>query len=121
MIVLVTTVTINLDIGNYSVLSMAASKRKAVVFPKNAEILFRFGENIKLARLRRKYTQTLIADRTGISRLTLRKIEKGDPTVSLGHYVSVLSVLGLASDFENVAKDDILGQKLRDIELMKGK
>lgn len=70
------------------------------------------GENIKLARKRRGYTQVLISERTGLSRLTIRRIERGDPGVSIGHYLSVLSVLGLAGDLANVALDDELGHKL---------
>ena len=97
---------------------VTTSKRSAVVFPKNQKVLSRLGENIQLARKRRDYTQTLISERTGLSRLTIRKIERGDPTVSLGHYVAVLAVLGLVEDLVNVASDDELGRKLQDIKLM---
>lgn len=76
------------------------------------------GENIKLACKRRGYSQSLIAERTGLSRLTVRKIQQGDSTVSIGHYVAVLSVLGMAEDFAKVASDDELGRKLQDIKLM---
>lgn len=92
--------------------------RSAVVFPKNRRLLERLGENIKLACKRRGYTQLLISERTGLSRLTIRKIERGDPSVSIGHYLAVLSVLGLAEDFTRVAEDDELGRKLQDIKLM---
>jgi transcriptional regulator with XRE-family HTH domain len=92
--------------------------RRATIFPKNQKILEQLGENIKLARKRRNYTQTLISERTGLSRITIRKIESGDGSVSLGHYVSVLAVLGLVEDLANVASDDNLGRKLQDIKLM---
>lgn len=85
------------------------AKRNAVVFPKNQKFLAQLGENIKLARLRRHYTQTLISERTGLSRITIRKIEAGDSKVSL---------LGLVEDLAKVASDDQLGRKLQDIELM---
>ena len=99
-----------------------AKGRSAVVFPKNQRRLEQLGENIKLACKRRGYTQVLISERTGLSRLTIRKIEKGDPSVSIGHYLAVLSVLGLAEDLTRVAADDELGRKLQDIKLMsKGK
>lgn len=94
------------------------TKRSAVVFPKNQKVLAQLGENIKLARLRRHYTQTLISERTGLSRLTIRKIEAGNSSVSLGHYVAVLGVLGLVEDLAKVARDDELGRKLQDIKLM---
>lgn len=94
------------------------TKRSAVVFPKNRNVLEQLGENIKLACKRRGYTQVQIAERTGLSRLTVRKIEQGEPTVSIGHYVAVLSVLGLVEDLTQVANDDELGRKLQDIKLM---
>jgi len=93
-------------------------KRRASVFPKNQKVLALLGENIKLACKRRGYTQSLIAERTGLSRLTIRKIQKGDSTVSIGHYVAVLSVLGMVDDFAKVASDDELGRKLQDINLI---
>ena len=93
-------------------------KHSAVVFPKNQAILSQLGENLVLARKRRRYQQSLIAERTGLSRQTIRKIERGDPNVSIGHYIAVLSVLGLADDLDKVAADDELGRKLADIELL---
>ena len=93
-------------------------KRSSTVFPKNQKILNQFGENIKLAYRRRGYSQLLISERTGLSRLTIRRIEQGDPKVSIGHYVSVLSVLGLVEDFAKIASDDELGRKLQDIKLL---
>ena len=99
---------------------IAIERRKAVVFPKQQQILSVLGENIKLARKRRQLTQKLVSERTGISRVTLRKIENGDPTESIGHYLSVLGVLGLANDLTNVAFDDELGRKLQDAKLLSG-
>ena len=93
-------------------------KRSAVVFPKNQKVLVQLGENIKLAYKRRGYTQSQISERTGLSRLTIRKIEQGDSKVSIGHYVAVLSVVGLVDDLAQVANDDELGRKLQDIKLM---
>ncbi len=98
--------------------SPSVKRRSAVVFPKNLRVLEQLGENIKLARKRRSYTQVLISQRTGLSRLTIRKIEQGDPSVSMGHYVAVLGVLGLAGDIANVAHDDVLGRKVQDIKLI---
>tara|TARA_B110000908_G_C10146556_1_gene399325 strand:- start:249 stop:560 length:312 start_codon:yes stop_codon:yes gene_type:complete len=99
-------------------LPVVSKKRSATVFPKNQKVLARLGENIKLACKRRGYTQLLMSERTGLSRITIRKIEQGDAKVSIGHYVAVLSVLGLVDDFAQVANDDVLGRKLQDIELI---
>ena len=102
-------------------MTTSPERRKAVIFPKQQQILNVLGENIKLARKRRKLTQKLVSERTGISCVTLRKIENGDPTVSIGHYLSVLGVLNLANDLSQVALDDELGRKLQDAELLSGK
>ncbi|ASZ53454.1 helix-turn-helix domain-containing protein [Vibrio parahaemolyticus] len=99
----------------------AKAKRTAVIFPKTQAVLSTLGENITLAMKRRGITQDMMHNRTGISKPTLRKITKGDPSVSLGHYVNVLSVLGLLDDIAKVAFDDELGRKLQDIELLKKK
>lgn len=94
-------------------------KRKAIVFPKERKILEQLGENIRLATRRRKLTQSQLAERTGLSKPTLRRIEHGESSVSIGHYLLVLAVLGLSNDLAKVASDDVLGKKLQDIELLK--
>ncbi|MDR1161152.1 MAG: helix-turn-helix domain-containing protein [Tannerellaceae bacterium] len=90
---------------------------KTVLLPKLAKILEEMGENIKLARLRRRLTMEQVSERAGISRSTLWQVEKGLPSVSLGTYAQVLFVLGLEKDLQPVAKDDVLGRKLQDAEL----
>ena len=85
---------------------------------KTDKIIKEFGENIKLARLRRKLSTKQVAERAGISRRTLYDIERGKPGVSLGNYAQVLFVLGLANDLLNVSKDDLLGRKLQDAKLV---
>ena len=93
-------------------------RNKTVLFPKTVSILERFGENIKLARLRRNITSSLQAERAGISRPTLVMIEKGSPSVSLGNYVQVLVSLGMEKDLLKVAADDELGRTLQDLKLV---
>ena len=87
------------------------------MLPKIKRILIELGENIRLARLRRKLTTQQVSERAGISRPTLLAIEKGSETVSIGSYLSVLQVLGLEKDLLIVAKDDELGRKLQDAKL----
>nr|WP_166426135.1 helix-turn-helix transcriptional regulator [Paraglaciecola sp. 20A4] len=97
------------------------TKRSAVVFPKHKKVLSILGENLTLAMKRRGITQEMMHSRTGISKPTLRKILKGDPSVSLGHYVNVLASLGLVDDLTKIAFDDELGRKLQDIQLLNKK
>jgi transcriptional regulator with XRE-family HTH domain len=92
--------------------------RKTILLPKQAKIMAEMGENLKMARLRRKLTAGQVAERAGISRRTLVSVEKGSPSVAMGTYVQVLFVLGLADDLLNVAKDDLLGRKLQDAGLV---
>ena len=86
--------------------------------PKTKKILAGLGENIKLARLRRKLSAEQVSERANITRPTLLAIEKGLPTVSIGSYIQVLFVLGLAEDLLKVASDDELGRKLQDAKLI---
>ena len=92
-------------------------KRKVILLPKHQRILKELGNNIKLARLRRKLSAEQVSVRANIARMTLYAIERGSSTVSMGAYVQVLFVLGLEKDLLNVAKDDELGRKLQDSEL----
>jgi len=92
--------------------------KKHIIFPKHLKILGVVGENIKLARKRRKLTVLQVADRATISRGTLSQVEKGNPAVSMGAYFNVLRVLNLQDDFLKLAADDDFGRKLQDLELL---
>ena len=92
--------------------------KKQVVFPKYQKILEQVGENIKLARKRRKLTTLQVAERAGIDRSTLYHIEKGRGSVSMAAYFNTLRVLGLQNDFLKLAADDDYGRKLQDLNLI---
>jgi len=92
-------------------------KRRSVLLPKSKRVLVELGENIRLARLRRKLSTEQVAERANMSRTTLYAIEKGMPNVSIGSYFSVLQVLGLEKDFLLIAKDDQLGRKIQDAKI----
>ena len=96
-------------------------RKKVVLFPKYQKMLEQMGENIKLARKRRRLTTQQVAERAGISRNTLYLLEKGNPGVSIGALFNVLRVLNLHEDFLKLAADDELGRKLQDLELLGGK
>lgn len=95
--------------------------KKAVynIVPSTENILKTMGEQIKLARLRRDLSAELVAERAGISRASLWKVESGNPAVAMGIYAAVLHALGnMDKDLALVAKDDVMGRQMQDLNLM---
>ena len=92
-------------------------RNKVTLLPQQSNRLKQMGTQIRLARLRRKLSASLVAERAGISRQTVSAIEKGSPSVSIGIIVNVLLAIGLQEDILLVAKDDVLGRTLQDCDL----
>lgn len=95
--------------------------KKAVynIVPSTEQILKTMGEQIKLARLRRDLSAELVAERAGISRASLWKVESGNPAVAIGIYAAVLHALGnMDKDLALVAKDDEMGRQMQDLNLL---
>ena len=93
-------------------------KTSPAILPKNLKVLKVLGEQIQLARLRRKFSAEQVAVRAGISRKTVYNIEQGIPSVAIGSYLQVLFVLGLEQDLSMVAASDPLGRKLQDAGIL---
>lgn len=93
-------------------------KKEVVLYPREKRMLVQVGRQIRLARLRRKASCELTAQMAKISRATLWKIEKGDPTVSMGAYLSVLFALRLEKDILLLAKEDEEGHEMQDERLL---
>ena len=76
--------------------------------------LRKLGQDIRDARRRRRMPVALVAERASMSRVTLGKIEKGDPGVSLGKYAMTLFVLGLSDRLADLAdvRTDATGLEL---------
>lgn len=88
------------------------------VLPATEEILKTMGEQIKLARLRRGLSVELVSERAGISRASLWNVEKGSPSVAIGIYAAVLHALNnMDQDLLLIAKDDVLGRRMQDLNL----
>ncbi len=81
--------------------------------------MHKLGQDIRDARLRRRISTAVMAERASISRTTLNKVEKGDPGVALGNYANVLFVLGIAERLGELAdvKTDTVGLELIDARL----
>ena len=61
--------------------------------------LIKLGEDIKTARLKRRIPMALLAERAFIGVSTLEKIQKGNPSVSIGNYAAVIFALGMGAPF----------------------
>ena len=93
------------------------SKRTPPSHPQARRQIVALGTRLRTARLRRKMTQPMLAERVGVSVPTIGKLEDGDPSTSLATMLRVLSVLGLAADIDLLAAQDTLGRSLQDSEL----
>lgn len=87
------------------------------IFPKHLRILESLGADIRVARLRRSLTAEQVAERAGLSRLTVHRIEQGSPSVAIGSYLQVLVILGLEDGLGKAASVDVLGRRLQDLGL----
>ncbi|KXU34992.1 XRE family transcriptional regulator [Ventosimonas gracilis] len=89
-------------------------RKPPAVFPQEQRLLSELGERLRLARKRRKLSNAVVAQRAGVSRTTVYKVEAGNPGATLGAYVRVLAVLGLEGDLHLLAADDRIEHKLQD-------
>jgi transcriptional regulator with XRE-family HTH domain len=87
------------------------------LYPGQSRQMRALGLRLREARLRRRLTVAQVAERAAVSRPTLNKVEQGDPSVTAGTYLRVLTVLGLESDLDRVAAEDPVGRRLQDAEL----
>jgi transcriptional regulator with XRE-family HTH domain len=93
------------------------AKKTIQPLPPVARQMEALGVNLKLARLRRRLSVEQVAERAGISRTTLWRVEQGDSGVAMIAYAQVLFVLGMIEQLGQLAQDDTLGRKLQDAGL----
>lgn len=100
-----------------AIIRIVMPSKPPILFPSQERLLTAFGERLRLARLRRDMSTTVVAARASISRTTLQRAEDGSSAVTMGTYLRILSVLQLADDLNGLANDDRLGRKLQDLGL----
>lgn len=71
--------------------------------PAARRALRKLGGDIRDARMRRGLPASLVAERAGISRPTMTKVERGDPGVAIGIYAAVLQALNLLEGLAEIA------------------
>lgn len=93
------------------------ANKTSPLLPATDELIKKLGNRIRLARLRRKLTAKQVAERSGMSPMTLRNVESGESGVTIGAYIAVMQVLGIEKDFNYLAQKDELGRELQDSRL----
>lgn len=75
-----------------------------------------FGQDIRDSRRRRRIPISIMAERASVSRITIGRIEKGEPSVALGTYATVLYILGMIDRFSELVdvKKDVIGLELEE-------
>ncbi|WP_367347267.1 helix-turn-helix transcriptional regulator [Stenotrophomonas bentonitica] len=88
------------------------AKRTPPVRPQHARRIEALGQRLRTARMARGMTQANLAERVGVDRTTIGKLEAGDPSTSLSTVLRVLSTLGLEQDIDRIAAADEVGAQL---------
>ena len=89
----------------------------AKLAPIATAALGRLGDRLQLARRRRGLTAALVSERAGLTPFTLRRVERGEPGVTIGAYITVIHALGLTAEIDAVASEDRLGRQIQDAAL----
>ncbi len=63
--------------------------------PETTEAIGMLGDRVALARRERRWTLAELAERVGVSVVTIRKVERGDPSVSLGTAFEAAALVGV--------------------------
>lgn len=76
-----------------------------------------FGGRLRMARLRRRLTAKHLAERAGMTAVTLRNLERGNAGVTIGAFLAVMQALGVDGDLDLLLRDDPVGRQVQDATL----
>jgi transcriptional regulator with XRE-family HTH domain len=97
------------------------AQKTASLLPSTDALLCQFGDRLRLARQRRQLSAKQVAERAGMSPMTLRSLERGGSGVTMGAYLAVMQVLGIESDLGLLGAADPQGRELQDARLTRKK
>lgn len=89
--------------------------------PSVTRAIAQLGADVSRARRRRRLSRASLAERSGVSEATLKRLEKGDGSVALENFARALNVLGELDRLEKLldSATDELGLVLMDEQLPK--
>lgn len=93
------------------------ANKTAPLLPATEVLLQQLGERLRLSRLRRRLTAKQVAERAGMTVVTLRNLERGNSGVTMGAYLAVMQALGIEQDLALIAQQDAQGRELQDARL----
>jgi transcriptional regulator with XRE-family HTH domain len=93
------------------------AKKISPLLPSTDELLCQFGDRLRLARQRRRLSAKQVAERAGMSPMTLRSLERGGSGVTIGAYLAVMQVLGIERDLALLGHADPMGRELQDARM----
>jgi transcriptional regulator with XRE-family HTH domain len=91
----------------YNAVHMPAASRLSSALDR--QLLIQLGERLRRARQEQGLTTVALAERVGVSRMTLSAVEAGEPAPTMGTYLRVMSALGVAGDLALVATGELRG------------
>ena len=86
------------------------ARKISLLSPPSARLLRRFGERLRLLRVRHRLSAKQMAAATGMSVMTLRSLERGGEGVTIGAYLAVMGVLGIERDLDELAAAAFLSE-----------
>ena len=81
--------------------------------PVTIEAIRLLGDKVALSRRERRWTLADLAERVGVSTVTMRKVERGDPSVALGTAFEAAALVGVALFDEDPARRGLEGEVVR--------
>ena len=84
------------------------------ITPQARDAARALGAQVAAARRRRRWSVTRLAEQAGVSAPTLRKVERGDPSVALGTALDVAVLVGVPLFSASPSELAVLAENLAD-------